>query len=74
MRRDPNRPVRTVLLRDGERHLDTGGTGHAAQDGYTRLARRPRTAHSEEIVSLERADRMEEIEREFPVSIYDDVL
>lgn len=64
MGRDPNRPVRTILHRDGERHLDTGGTGNAALDGYTRIARRPRSARFDEVTSLERADRIEEIERE----------
>lgn len=65
MGRDPNRPVRTQLHRDGERHLDTGGTGNAAQDGYTRLGRRPRVRHIDECMSLERADRIEEVEREW---------
>lgn len=65
--RDRNKE-RTVVLRDGPRHLDTGGTGNAGKDGYTRLARRPRAAHFDDIVSNERADRIEGFEREFATS------
>lgn len=61
---DPNKE-KTRLLRDGPRHLDTGATGSAAQDGYSRLARRPRAQGFDEMVDLERADRIEGWEREF---------
>ncbi len=64
--RDPNKE-RTVVLRDGPRHLDAGGTGEAGKDGYTVLARRPRAALTE-IMPLERADRIEAFEREFMTS------
>jgi|GEM_PF-2231597 hypothetical protein len=62
---DPNR-ARVRNLRDEPRHLDTGGTGEAARDGYTRLARRPRSLWEDEIVSTESADRIEQFEREYP--------
>lgn len=62
--RDRNKE-RTVVLRDGPRYLDAGGTGDAGKDGYSVRARRPRAEGFNEIVSLERADRIEEFEREF---------
>lgn len=65
--RDPNKE-RTVVLRDGPRHLETGGTGNAGKDGYSVRARRPRARGFDEIVSPERADRIEGFEREFATS------
>lgn len=65
--RDPNKE-RTAVLRDGPRHLDAGGSGDAGKDGYSRRARRPRAEHFNEVVSLERADRIEGFEREFETS------
>lgn len=65
--RDRNKE-RTAVLRDGPRYLDTGGYGDAGKDGFTCRARRPRVQGFDEIVSTERADRMEQFEREFTSS------
>lgn len=56
---EPNRKERGVNLREEERNLDTGGTGNAAVDGYSRRGRRPRV-RSSEILTEERADMTEE--------------
>jgi hypothetical protein len=59
-----NKPVAGVNLRDEERVLDCGPKD-AQHAGYTRLARRPRSRLSTNIVCDERADKLESIYKDF---------
>lgn len=60
----PHGKERLKPLNEDPRHLDTGGSGNFAQDGYRRLARRPRTLMSNECMPVEKADRIEQFDRE----------
>ena len=58
-----NRPEKVAPLRPRERHHDTHVSGDVAQDGFSRIARRPRGRMMDESVPLDRADRLESIFR-----------
>lgn len=67
---DPNRPERHRLPRSDEpRMLGPADSGDLAQDGYWVRARRPRVAGYPDLVSPERASRIEGI-----VSDFDDMM
>jgi len=55
----PNRKYRLEALNPCERHYDCC-SGDAAQDGYTRLARRPVGPYWDDMVSEEVAERLEQ--------------
>ena len=62
--RDPNRTEPLDDLRPAQRYPENPATGDAGRDGYTLVARRPRTPPGlvqDEIVPVERADRIEGI-------------
>lgn len=62
---DANRKERLAPLNErSPRHLDTGGSGNIAQDGYVRLYRRPRTAMTDECMPVDKADRIEAFDRD----------
>ena len=62
---DMNRKCRlTPLNPRGERHTDPVGSGNAAQDGFTRLYRRPRVAGEYDCMPLDKADRVEDFDHE----------
>lgn len=65
--RGANRPERLEPLNPKPRYLGHGDSkGELANPGYTCVARRPRIGQETEIMSLDRADRMEEIVRGIP--------
>lgn len=64
MSRDPNRNERLTPLNPVERNLKPCGTGDMASDGYVRTGRRPRGF--DEIVSEDRAARIDDIINEYP--------
>jgi len=63
-----NRPEPIKPLREDEltRDTDVGPTGNIAEAGYERIARRPRSRMSDEIVPEERADRTEGLFADYP--------
>jgi hypothetical protein len=69
--RDANRPEYAGDPRPVERDLGPEGTGNAAVDGYSTVARVPRmprgmTRYREEMVPVARAERIEGMFDEFP--------
>lgn len=46
------------------RYLDPVGTGNFAQDGFMRIARRPRSPLTDEMVPVDQADRIEAFDRQ----------
>jgi len=71
-RKNDNRKERGVSLREPPRHNTLSGTGNAPQDGFTRISRRPRVRFTDEIMSIERADRMERVWDNVPTPDYED--
>lgn len=69
MARDANSKERLVPLNPRPRHVDHDETyGPNDEPGYRCVARRPRVPHYNEMVEPERADRVEEIMKDFPTS------
>ena len=70
---DPNRESRPGVSHDTEERDLVVGTGDAKKDGYTRIARRPRSGYTQEIVSNETADGIESPDIGFgiPMRLYD---
>lgn len=65
---DPNRVSQRSVSHDTEeRDLDVG-TGDVKKDGYTRLARRPRSSFAQEIMSNAEADSIESPDMGYPIS------
>ena len=64
--RDPNRPVSTVCGSpvshpDREERTLKSGSGKIARDGYSKVARRPRSRYSADMVAPERANEIESV-------------
>lgn len=62
---NPNRKERLEPLNPVSRKLDTGATGDAKRDGYTTVARRPRSAYFDDIVDVGHADMIDGIVSDF---------
>lgn len=59
---DPNKPTRHRLPRaDDPRHFGPVDSGDPMRDGYRVLSRRPRVAGYDDLVSPEKAERIETI-------------
>jgi hypothetical protein len=58
--------------RPQQRHLQPDQTGHAAVDGYSVIARRPRVAFAADLVPPEEANRIERDEREMRAFLEED--
>ena len=67
MGRDPNRPERVEELNPVRRYTDKNEPYDGLEDpGYRCVARRPRVVGFDEIVTPERADRIESIMDDMP--------
>jgi hypothetical protein len=62
---NPNRKERLDPLNPVPRKTDTGATGDAKRDGYTTVARRPRSAYFDDIVDVGHADMIDGIVSDF---------
>jgi hypothetical protein len=70
MSRNPNCKERLEPLNPVTRKMDTGATGDAKRDGYTTVARRPRSGYFDDIVEVGQADRIEGIVSDFGMDEY----
>ena len=63
---NPTHGGRLKELNPETRHLDSANAGSLSNPGYSRLGRTPRVPGFDECVSLERADRIEQMMKEYP--------